>query len=339
MSTTTDELSLPYPDLDGSDPADVPQDLKDLVDRLELILTAGHDSLWNTGDFKVSARTTNHGRWLLCDGAQYTQAEIESALGLDTGDGADLVAVLGTGSGSLYGSASTGKVRLPDPRGRALVGVGAGSGLTARAIGATGGAETVTLSAAEAPLKAHSHSVSDSGHVHTASQAAHSHSVTDPGHSHGKTDPGHVHTASQAAHSHSTAGLSIGEAGSHEHQYGGNVAGNTRTDSGTGSRITALADGVGGEVDRYTTGVADHTHTLDGSLANATPTITVASATTGITILDATTGISLGNATPAVTVASATTGVSVVAASGEAAASGHNNMPPWIGLGHAFIRV
>jgi microcystin-dependent protein len=46
-------------------------------------------------------------------------------------------------------------ITIPDPRGRALIGAGTGSGLTARTHGATGGAETHQLS--EAELASHAH--------------------------------------------------------------------------------------------------------------------------------------------------------------------------------------
>lgn len=51
---------------------------------------------------------------------------------------------------------------VPDARGRSIVGTGSGSGLTARTLGATGGAE-------DAVLVSHTHTatVTDPGHVHT----------------------------------------------------------------------------------------------------------------------------------------------------------------------------
>ncbi len=44
---------------------------------------------------------------------------------------------------------------VPDKRGRASIGVGTGSGLTARTLAATGGAETHLLSTAEMPAHTH----------------------------------------------------------------------------------------------------------------------------------------------------------------------------------------
>jgi len=84
---------------------------------------------------------------LECDGSQYTRvaypalyAVLDSAFIID----ADNFVV-------------------PDLRGRMIVGVGSGSGLTPRAMGDTGGQETHALSVAE--LAAHNHTVT--GHIHT----------------------------------------------------------------------------------------------------------------------------------------------------------------------------
>lgn len=54
-------------------------------------------------------------------------------------------------------------LRLPDLRGRAVVGAGQGTGLSERLVGDTGGAETHQLSTAEMPVHTHA----DTGHIHT----------------------------------------------------------------------------------------------------------------------------------------------------------------------------
>lgn len=53
----------------------------------------------------------------------------------------------------------------PDLRGRAIIGAGAGAGLSTYAAGDTGGEEAHQLTTAE--LASHAHSVNDLGHVHT----------------------------------------------------------------------------------------------------------------------------------------------------------------------------
>lgn len=55
---------------------------------------------------------------------------------------------------------------VPDARGRSILGAGSGAGLTARALGATGGEEAHTLSAVESGTAVHSHGVTDPGHTH-----------------------------------------------------------------------------------------------------------------------------------------------------------------------------
>jgi len=68
---------------------------------------------------------------------------------------------------------------VPDLAGRAPIGVGSGTGLTARAMNDQGGEETHVLTTAE--LAAHSHGVTDLGHVHTVSNAGPNVTTIGPG--------------------------------------------------------------------------------------------------------------------------------------------------------------
>jgi microcystin-dependent protein len=89
--------------------------------------------------------------WLLCDGSavsRTTYASLFAAIGINFGGG-DGIATF----------------NLPDLRGRTIIGVGHGTGLTARSLAQTLGEETHTLVAGEMP--AHSHGVTDPGHAHT----------------------------------------------------------------------------------------------------------------------------------------------------------------------------
>jgi len=85
--------------------------------------------------------------WLECTG----QAVSRSAY-------ANLFAALGGSSSPWGGGDGSTTFNVPDLRGRTPIGVGTGSGLTARSMAGTGGNETHTLTATEMP-----------SHTHTAS--------------------------------------------------------------------------------------------------------------------------------------------------------------------------
>lgn len=257
------------------------------------------------GDLKISAQDNDHGRWLKCNGRELSQAEIESALSLSTGSANAFINFLGTGSASKYGAAASSKVKLPDARRRALVGAGTSTdtsptppaGTTAKAFGANGGVESVTLTTAQTALVGHSHGVTDPGHTHTASQVAHNHTLTDPGHTHG---------------------ASTAQAGAHTHTIGSNVAQNT-AQGGNANRLTDLNWSPPAQNNGATTENGTHTH--------------------AVSVDSSTSGITLGSATPAITVVSRTSGVTVNSVAGANASQAHDNMPPYISIGHVFIRV
>lgn len=106
--------------------------------------------------------------WLLCAGQAVSRTTY---------------AALFTAIGTAYGSGdSSTTFNLPDLRGRVPAGVdnmdgtaanrvtSGGSGITGTTLGASGGAETHTLTTAQMP--SHSHTVTDSGHSHSLSNAA-----------------------------------------------------------------------------------------------------------------------------------------------------------------------
>ncbi len=80
--------------------------------------------------------------WLLCDGSVVPQGSYPA-----------LFAAIGTTWNT--GGEGGGNFRLPDIRGRASIGAGAGSGLTARSVGQQTGVETVTLVESEMPRHDH----------------------------------------------------------------------------------------------------------------------------------------------------------------------------------------
>jgi microcystin-dependent protein len=96
------------------------------------------------GSIMPFAGSTPPDGWLLCDGSTY-----------DTDAYENLGAVLG----ATWGVAPAGEFKVPDLRGRALIGAGQGAGLTTRSLAQTLGAETHTLTIAEMP--SHNHSYND----------------------------------------------------------------------------------------------------------------------------------------------------------------------------------
>ena len=97
--------------------------------------------------------------WLACDGSAVSRTTY-----------ATLFAAIGGQYGSGDGSTT---FNLPNLQTRIPIGVGSLSGDTTRALGATGGAETHTLTAAELPVSAyqdsgHGHPIYDPGHTHAA---------------------------------------------------------------------------------------------------------------------------------------------------------------------------
>jgi len=104
-------------------------------------LTGLPTSLDYIGDIKQSSQSSNHGKWLLCNGSAVSRTAYSA-----------LFAVIGTSFGNGDGSTT---FTLPDARGRILGTIGQGSGLTSRALGASVGAETHTLSTGEIPSHSH----------------------------------------------------------------------------------------------------------------------------------------------------------------------------------------
>jgi microcystin-dependent protein len=102
------------------------------------------------GDLKYSAQNTDHNGWLKCDGRSLSRSLY-----------ANLFAVIGTS----FGNNDAETFKLPDCRGRVLGTIGTGTGLTARSLGDTVGAETHTLTVGEMP--SHSHGITDPGHTHS----------------------------------------------------------------------------------------------------------------------------------------------------------------------------
>ena len=124
------------------------------------------------GVIEMFAGSTAPNGWLVCDGSTVSRSAYS-----------DLFKIIGTTYGA--GNSNT-TFTLPDMRGRTPIGVGTGSGLTARTLAATTGAETASLS--EANLPSHAHSFTPSGSLQTESS-----------HTHGSANAGsHIHSSNNS---------------------------------------------------------------------------------------------------------------------------------------------
>lgn len=209
-----------------------------------------------SGSIQMYGGTSSPTGWFLCDGSEKAISTYGS-----------LYAIIGTNFGSLTngsGGAGTTHFRLPDMRSRMPIGVGTGTGLSARSIGDTGGVESVTLTAAQSGLVGH-------GHANTFSASSGNQSAD---HSH---TANHNHSASSTPtdlmHAHSLPRSSISAAGTNRL----NVS-NSPTDAALAtynSSLNALYHAHTVTVDTAsfsTSGVsANHNHaiTLSGSVTNA----------------------------------------------------------------------
>nr|WP_281381282.1 tail fiber protein [Microvirga lupini] len=129
---------------------------------------------------------------------------------------------------------------VPDGRGRVFAGwdsmggtaagrlTTAGGGVNGAALGAVGGAQAHTLTAAQMPQ--HNHAVTDPGH---------SHSVYDPTHTHSVYDPGHTHSITTTDTADTTTGSPGNAQGTANRIFNANV-----TASATGVSIYGAATGV-----------------------------------------------------------------------------------------------
>ncbi len=101
--------------------------------------------MWRVGDYRWSADSSPGAGWLACDDTEYNASAYPA-----------LAALLGT-----YQVEGVSKFRTPNSKGRMFVVAGAGTDLTNRTIGQIGGAETVSLTAAQNGQHSHSYTIMD----------------------------------------------------------------------------------------------------------------------------------------------------------------------------------
>ncbi|ALF55609.1 hypothetical protein ACX27_26650 [Nostoc piscinale CENA21] len=202
--------------------------------------------------------TLPSGGWLWQDGTEY---DIATYPALD--------AVLGPTFRT-----TAGKFRVPDRRGRVGVGAGTGTGLTARTVGQTLGAETHQLNTTEMPT-----------HGHGVSGDSHTHGITDNGHGHTPVDPGHLHSIYA-----NTIDGDFNARGETDAFLSKNGVGITGEDTGAKGYITANASG-NQLVGTSTTGI---------TIATARTNIAINAASTGITISSQGGGAAHNNMQPSI---------------------------------------
>lgn len=105
--------------------------------------------------------------WALCDGAAISRSAYPYLFGV-------IATTYGSGDGSTT-------FNVPDLRGRMIVGMGSGSGLSARSLGQKGGEENHTLSVAEMPTHSHDALMRQPGGSSGGDAAPHTTGTATPG--------------------------------------------------------------------------------------------------------------------------------------------------------------
>lgn len=234
--------------------------------------------------------------WLLCDGTAVSRTTYSALFGVIS---------------TTYGAGDTSTTfNVPDLRGRTPIGAGTGAGLTARTLAETTGVESVTLTAAQSGLPAHTHTNSAT--------------TTTTGGSHGHTATGSTSvTGGSHAHGHD---ISASSGGAHTHDLNGGSTNNNTHDhsSATLSEHAAESPDPGGAVTltngANTTG-SGHGHTMTGGVS--TSDSHSHSASTSVSVVDsashshtASTTVTINNNTSA------------------SASEAHNNMQPSLVLNY-----
>lgn len=130
------------------------------------------DTIISPGSIQMYAGATSPDGWLICDGSTVSRT---------------IYSNLFKAIGTTYGAGDSNKTfTLPDFRGRSPLGVGTGTGLTARTLGSNVGAETATMT--ESTMASHSHTTTvglqSANHTHTGTSGdqsvTHTHSYGIP---------------------------------------------------------------------------------------------------------------------------------------------------------------
>ena len=232
----------------------------------------GVDASSPTGTVAMYAGGTAPASWLLCDGSAVSRTTYSSLFSITS-------TTFGVGNG-------TTTFNLPDFRSRIPIGAGAGTSLTSRTLGTTGGAESVVIASGNLPV--HTHTIGH-GHANTitaanGTQTANHTHVTSHGHGHtisattGGQSANHTHyttvEASDTNHSHSanhshTVNQTTATSGGAHNNTGGYVSAGTNggtTSTNAAVNEAAFNTSISGSVHGHsgTSGgvSADHSHTV-----------------------------------------------------------------------------
>lgn len=198
--------------------------------------TSVQQSLVPVGSLMPYVGTTAPSGWYLCDGSSF------ASKGLSAGN-------------ALYDLlVGAGWSALPDLRGRTVIGAGTGTGLTARTLAGTVGAETHSLTTGE--LASHTHTGTTGNE-----SAGHTHSIN---HDHGS-----VNSSEAGAHGHnaSTSGQMFYGAGANQAVVGASV-----NSGGTGQSAPVDVSNVGNH--SHSVDLPNFTGTSGGVSANHTHSFT-----------------------------------------------------------------
>jgi microcystin-dependent protein len=217
--------------------------------------SAGGYPLIPVGGLMPYAGATSPEGWLLCNGAAVSRTTY-----------ANLWALVGTTYGSGDGSTT---FNVPDMRSRMPIGAGAGTGLTSRALAATGGAESVVIASGNLPTHAHSIAHDHAVVTSEAQSVDHVHSVDPPNTTSTGVSVNHTHDVNPAnttsagannSHYHGT------DSGYHDHSYKAAQTATAGTNRAilTGTGSGAITGGINAGYAGATTWEAnDHTHNTD----------------------------------------------------------------------------
>jgi microcystin-dependent protein len=299
-----------YPFLDSYSPSPSDRVVLVPVGSTWLIIGAIRDSGGGLppGSIQMFAASTPPTGWLLCDGSAVSRTTY-----------ARLFAAIGTTWGVGDGSST---FNLPDLQGRTPVGVGAGSGLTSRALADTGGAEAHTTTAAHTHTGP-SHTHTGPSHTHTGPSHTHtgpSHTHTGPSHTH--SGPSHDHTVSTTTgtNNEGTVLFTATDGGS----VGGNAAVRVGADSG---RSAAYFQSSGSNF------LGEHHHNLS-TTTSSDGTGATGSGGTGATGSGGTGTTGSGGAGATGSGGTGTTSADGTGATGSTGSASVDHMPPFAAVTH-----